>query len=77
MLEEYALRFYTFIEVSLQIDAQQWLEQATASSVPYMEDVDRKDLLDTYQRSSRDIIEVIRESFDNKGIEGLREQFNG
>lgn len=77
MLNEYALRFYTFLEVSIQLDAQQWLEQATAASVPYMDDSERKQLLDTYKQTSRDIIEDIREAFQTRGIDELKEQFNG
>jgi hypothetical protein len=76
LLDEYALRFYTFIEQSIKLDAREWLETASAISMPNMDEGERTRLFTEYQEASRDIIEDIRASM-KPDIETLREELNG
>ncbi len=76
MLNEYALRFYSFLEQSIKLDALEWKEAATAASVPYMDDSNRKELMKTYDRQSHDIIEEIRDA-NNADNSGLGKLLNG
>ena len=76
MLDEYALRFYAFLEQSLKLDAMEWRESAMAASVPYMDEGNRNEILKSYENQSHDMIEDIREAKSATG-EGLGELLNG
>lgn len=76
MLNEYALRFYAFLEQSLKLDALEWRESAMAASVAYMDEGNRDQIMKSYESQSHDIIEDIRDARNANG-EGLGELLNG
>lgn len=77
MLDEYALRFYALLEQSIKLDAGEWLQYAVVYSIPQMEEVDKKQAIEKYEKAIYDIVEDVRNSKNADKTGKLKELFNG
>lgn len=70
-MNEYAIRYYLFLEHALKINAQLQIQNINAIMIPHMNKTDRTKLINSYKNLIQE-----REPVDEETVKRDRERFN-
>ena len=74
-MSEKAVIFFTLLNESYRLSAEERLQEITVNSVPHMDSADAKKVMSSYEQASRDIMDVIKDDDNYDNLSKLKDGF--
>ena len=74
-MQEKAVIFFTLLNESYKLSAEEKLQEITVVSVPHLENGEARKVIGSYEQATRDIMDMIKDDNNYDNISKLKEGF--